>query len=229
MAGGGKRDRGKERFWRQVVRQWRRSGLTVRAFCGAQGLSEPSFYAWRRIIAERERARPERIPPTGCRWSMLEAWPRLWHSLRASCETDLARQFPLAVVAKWLGNTQAVAMRHYVDVTDADFERALASPEAGSAGAAQNPAQHARAGSCNESQSTRLAHEKTPELPGFAEQCDTVQDGGGGNRTRVPRYFGVGFYVCSRSTVIGRGLAAAPIALAAAFSGLQDPAAANRP
>ena len=55
----------------------------------------------------------------------LEPWPRLWHSMRASCETDLARQFPLAVVAKWLGNTQAVAMRHYVDVTDADFERAI--------------------------------------------------------------------------------------------------------
>jgi integrase len=42
----------------------------------------------------------------------LEPWPRLWHSMRASCETDLARQFPLAVVAKWLGNTQAVAMRN---------------------------------------------------------------------------------------------------------------------
>lgn len=59
----------------------------------------------------------------------LEPWPRLWHSMRASCETDLARQFPLAVVAKWLGNTQAVAMRHYVDVTDADFERATTVPE----------------------------------------------------------------------------------------------------
>lgn len=59
----------------------------------------------------------------------LEPWPRLWHSMRASCETDLARQFPLAVVAKCLGNTQAVAMRHYVDVTDADFERATTVPE----------------------------------------------------------------------------------------------------
>jgi hypothetical protein len=30
------------------------------------------------------------------------------------------------MVAKWLGNTQAVAMRHYVDVTDADFKRVIA-------------------------------------------------------------------------------------------------------
>lgn len=45
----------------------------------------------------------------------LETWPRLWHLMRASCETDLARKFPLAVSAKWLGNTQAVAMRHFVE------------------------------------------------------------------------------------------------------------------
>ncbi len=54
----------------------------------------------------------------------LKPWPRFWHSMRASCETDLAREFPLAIVAKWRGNTQAVAMRHYVDVTNTDFERA---------------------------------------------------------------------------------------------------------
>ena len=54
----------------------------------------------------------------------LKPWPRFWHSMRASCETGLAREFPLAIEAKWRGNTQAVAMRHYVDVTDPDFERA---------------------------------------------------------------------------------------------------------
>ncbi len=54
----------------------------------------------------------------------VEPWPRLWHSMRASCETDLAKKYPLAAAARWLGNTQAVALRHYVDVTDGDFERA---------------------------------------------------------------------------------------------------------
>lgn len=66
MAGRGKRDGGKERFWRRMLRQWRRSGLCVRAFCAEHGLAEPSFYAWRRIVAERDqesarvRAKPER-------------------------------------------------------------------------------------------------------------------------------------------------------------------------
>jgi hypothetical protein len=66
MAGRGKRDCGKERLWRRTLRQWRRSGLSVRAFCAEHGLAEPSFYAWRRIVAQRDqqsarvRAKPER-------------------------------------------------------------------------------------------------------------------------------------------------------------------------
>lgn len=54
MAQRGGRDRGKERFWRRMVREWRRSGLSVRAFCAEHGLAEPSFYSWRRSIAERD-------------------------------------------------------------------------------------------------------------------------------------------------------------------------------
>ena len=55
MAERGKRDGGKEQFWRRTLRQMRRSGLSVRAFCAEHGLAEASFYAWRRIIAERDR------------------------------------------------------------------------------------------------------------------------------------------------------------------------------
>jgi hypothetical protein len=51
----GERDRGKERFWRRMLRLWRRSGLSIRDFCGDHDLAEPSFYAWRRTIAERDR------------------------------------------------------------------------------------------------------------------------------------------------------------------------------
>lgn len=54
----------------------------------------------------------------------VEPWPRVWHSLRASCESDLAQSFPLAVVTKWMGNTPSVALRHYVDPTEAAFETA---------------------------------------------------------------------------------------------------------
>ncbi len=54
----------------------------------------------------------------------VNPWPRLWHNLRASCESDLAAAFPLATVTKWLGNTPSIALRHYIDPTDASFAQA---------------------------------------------------------------------------------------------------------
>lgn len=44
----------KERFWRRMVRLWHGSGLSVRAFCARHELSEPTFYAWRRTVRQRD-------------------------------------------------------------------------------------------------------------------------------------------------------------------------------
>ena len=55
----------------------------------------------------------------------LTPWPRLFHNLRSSRETELARQFPLHVVTRWLGNTPRIAMKHYLQVTEDDFARAV--------------------------------------------------------------------------------------------------------
>jgi integrase len=64
----------------------------------------------------------------------LELWPRLFHNLRSSCQTDLADKHPLAAVCAWLGNSATVAARHYLQVTEAHFEAATKtatlSPEA---------------------------------------------------------------------------------------------------
>jgi hypothetical protein len=54
MSHGKPRDPRKEQFWRRMLRLWQRGGLSVRAFCEQQGLSPPSFYAWRRTLAERD-------------------------------------------------------------------------------------------------------------------------------------------------------------------------------
>ena len=55
----------------------------------------------------------------------LTPWPRLLHNLRSSRETELARRFPLHVVTRWLGNTPRIAMKHYLQVTEDDFARAV--------------------------------------------------------------------------------------------------------
>ncbi len=52
-----RRDSAKERYWRRLLRQWQRSGQTGRDFCADHGLSEPSFYGWRREIARRDQER----------------------------------------------------------------------------------------------------------------------------------------------------------------------------
>lgn len=56
----------------------------------------------------------------------------MFHSLRATRETELAEQFPMHTVCAWIGNTQAVATKHYLKVLESHFTQA-----------AQNAAQHA--------------------------------------------------------------------------------------
>lgn len=53
---GPQRDLEKQRFWQHQVRQWRRSGQSIREYCRENALSEPSFYAWRRELARRRQA-----------------------------------------------------------------------------------------------------------------------------------------------------------------------------
>jgi hypothetical protein len=60
----GKRDSKREAFWRKVLARQRESGLSVRFFCRREKVSEPSFYAWRRVVRQRDqqRARPAFVP-----------------------------------------------------------------------------------------------------------------------------------------------------------------------
>jgi integrase len=58
----------------------------------------------------------------------LKAWPRLFHNLRSSCQTDLESQFPTHVVCAWLGNTPKVASEHYLQVREDDWRKACSAP-----------------------------------------------------------------------------------------------------
>ena len=64
----------------------------------------------------------------------LKPWPRLLHNLRASRETELAAEFPLHVVTRWLGNTPKIAMKHYLQVTEDDFAKAVGRDGKGPSG-----------------------------------------------------------------------------------------------
>jgi hypothetical protein len=62
MALGKPRDPRKEQQWRRWIHQWQHSDLTVRAFCELHQLSQPSFYAWRRVLQQRDAAAAPFLP-----------------------------------------------------------------------------------------------------------------------------------------------------------------------
>ena len=64
----------------------------------------------------------------------LTPWPTLWQDLSSTRQTELAETYPMHVVCQWIGNSQAVAAKHYLQVTDEHFLQA-------SKQAVQNPVQ----------------------------------------------------------------------------------------
>lgn len=58
----GERDLAKERGWRDLVKRQAASGLSVRAFCQREGLSQASFYGWRRTIGQRDGTQRTQSP-----------------------------------------------------------------------------------------------------------------------------------------------------------------------
>ena len=62
----------------------------------------------------------------------LTPWPRLFHNLRASRETELMREYDLATACKWIGNSPEIAAKHYATSQDlsADFRRAAGMEQA---------------------------------------------------------------------------------------------------
>jgi len=65
----------------------------------------------------------------------LKPWPRLFHNLRATRQTELFRMYPhkFMDVCEWLGNSAKIAFDHYVQATKDGFREASA---------VQNPVQH---------------------------------------------------------------------------------------
>jgi transposase len=62
MSTGRPRDERAEQRWRQCIRDWQRSGLNIRVFCVRRGLSQASFYAWRRELRRRDSEKPLFLP-----------------------------------------------------------------------------------------------------------------------------------------------------------------------
>ncbi len=112
----------------------------------------------------------------------LDPWPRLFHNLRASRETELVETFPVQAVTSWLGNSPTIAMRHYLMTTESHFEQAVKGPAEEPPieppttpnKAAQNPAQSVSAGARTERTTAHFPDTNPREKRGYAMACDIV-------------------------------------------------------
>jgi integrase len=84
----------------------------------------------------------------------LTPWARLFHNLRASCQTELEDEYASHAVCTWMGNSPKVARKHYLKVTDEHFQRATHGGAKSGAPEVQNPAQQAGEGKCVEVKTT---------------------------------------------------------------------------
>jgi hypothetical protein len=71
----------------------------------------------------------------------VKPWPKLFHNLRSTRQTELTEVYPTHVVCAWLGNSPTVAQNHYLQVRDQHFEMAIGGRA--NTKAAQKAAQHA--------------------------------------------------------------------------------------
>jgi hypothetical protein len=105
----------------------------------------------------------------------VKAWPKLFHNLRPTRQTELAEKYPIHVVCAWLGNSQAVAQEHYLQITDAHYAHAAQEPLK-AASAAQNPAQYPAESRRNEQKVEGPQKQNPPVLPGDSTQYSSARE-----------------------------------------------------
>ena len=104
---------------------------------------------------------------------VLEPWPKPFQNLRSTRETELAEIYPLHVVCAWLGNSQPVAAKHYLQVTDDHFQQAAK----GLAGALHNPVQYPAARGRTDSQRGVAGEEKQVICSSMRKGATPREDG----------------------------------------------------
>lgn len=119
----------------------------------------------------------------------LTQWPRVFHTLRASCETDLLEQLPINAVTEWLGHSATIALKHYTRVPDHLFERAARGAAHSGAVAVQNAVQSG----ADTNDIERTGSAEMPEIQAFRRllsarvgYCPDVQVTPGGLEPPLP-------------------------------------------
>lgn len=113
-----KKNVGGEAHWRGILRRQAESGLSISRFCAAEGISEPSFYAWRKKLRERQhdgtRARQSRV-----RDEVVSDDARLFVPLKLlDTAATLEIVHPLGCRIQVTGEVNPVALRQVIEALD---------------------------------------------------------------------------------------------------------------
>jgi transposase-like protein len=85
----------KPKYWSKLIAEREAGGQKVRPFCRERGITEPSFYYWRKRLRQRETVRfallATKPADTGSQASALELVLRNGERLRIGNQVDAAR------------------------------------------------------------------------------------------------------------------------------------------
>jgi integrase len=100
----------------------------------------------------------------------ITLWEKPFQNCRSTRATELEEDFPSHVVNRWLGHSQRIAERHYLQTTEEHFKRA-----------AQNAAQYAHASGRTEPQNGTVAQQPITGSHDETVDCDLVPVGANGH------------------------------------------------
>ena len=113
----GRQNSEKKLRWREILERHADSGVSVREFCMSEGVSEPSFYAWRKKLGMRKDSSARPRPARGRKDRSDNG--RLFVPLQLlDTAATLEIILPLGYRIQVTGEVNPVALRQVIEVLD---------------------------------------------------------------------------------------------------------------
>jgi putative transposase len=107
--------------WREILRRQADSGVSIREFCATEGVSSPSFYAWRKRL--RDSMKGARRAPIRNRRQQSNNGPLFLPVKMLDCAPAIEIIHPLGYRIQLTGEVDPIGLRHVIETLDERGER----------------------------------------------------------------------------------------------------------
>ena len=121
----------------------------------------------------------------------LKPWPKTWQNLRSTRETELVELHGIKSAVEWIGNSEAVARKHYLQTTEIDFQRAITTDIGTDAKSDAQPVSQAADSTRREPVQTKKPSAEPRDFQGESSECDSMQNVQVPPRGLEPRTYGL--------------------------------------